>query len=323
MKAVVYYKYGPPEVLKLEEVEKPVPQENEVLIKVKAASVNPLDWHSLRGTPFLQRLSSGLLKPKSKILGADVAGVVEANGPNARLFQAGNEVFGDLYWNGYGAFAEYVCIPEHALALKPANVKFEEAAATPQGALTALHALRDEGQLQPGQKVLINGASGGVGTFMVQMAKSFGAEVTGVCSSRNLDLVRSIGADQVVDYTQEDFTLTGQHYDLVIDNVGNYSPSELVRAVSPGGICVVVGFSSLSQMLKVRFRGPKISKTLGKKIGILIPKENKDDLQIIKDLLESGKLVPVIDNRYTLSEVPEAIRYLEGGHARGKVVITV
>lgn len=323
MKAILYHKYGSPEVLKLEEVKTPTPRDNEVLVKVKAAAVNPLDWHSMRGTPFLQRFSSGLFKPKSKILGADVAGIVEACGASVNNFHAGDEVMGDLYWSGFGAFAEYVCVPEHALTLKPAKLKFEEAAASPQGALTALHALRDMGKLEPGQKVLVNGASGGVGTFVVQMAKAFGAEVTGVCSSRNLEMVRSIGADHVFDYTQEDFTKSGIQYDLVVDNVGNYSPSELARAVCPGGICVVVGFSSLSQMLKVRTQGPKLSRKTGKLIGMLIPEENREDLETIKELLESGKLVPVIDSTYTLSEVPEAIRHLEGGRARGKVVITL
>ena len=323
MKAIVYTKYGPPEVIELKEVEKPTPKDNEVLVKVHAASVNPLDWHALRGTPFMFRLmGGGLLKPKNKILGADVAGRVEAVGRNVKQFQPGDEIFGDLYWCGSGGFAEYVSVPENALALKPASTTFEEAAAVPQAAFTALHGLRDKGQVQPGQKVLINGASGGVGVFAVQIAKSFGAEVTGVCSTRNLDMVRSIGADQVIDYTQEDFTQNGQRYDLILDNVGNRSISDSKHALSPKGIYVLVGFS-MSLMFQVMFLGPWISMTGSKKMGILFPKENKKDLVFMKELLEAGKVVPVIDRRYPLSEVAEAIRYLEEGHARGKVVITL
>ena len=227
MKAIVYEKYGPPEVLQLKEVEKPAPQENEVLVKVKAASVNPGDWHAMRGAPFLQRLESGFPNPKIKILGADVAGVVESVGNQVEQFQPGDEVYGDLYWCGFGAFAEYVTIPKNSVALKPTNLTFEQAATVPQAAFTALHALRDQGKVQPGQKVLINGASGGVGTFAVQVAKSFGAEVTGVCSGRNLDLVRSIGADQVIDYRKDDFTQNGQQYDVIIDMVANHSLSDL------------------------------------------------------------------------------------------------
>ncbi len=215
MKAIIYEKYGSPDVLQLKEVEKPMPKDDEVLVKVQAASVNPLDWHALRGTPFLQRLESGLLKPKNKILGADIAGRIEAVGKNVTQFQPGDEVFGDLYWCGFGAFAEYVSVPEYAVALKPANMTFEEAAAVPQGAFAALYALRDQGQVQPGHKVLINGASGGVGPFAVQIAKSFGAEVTGVCSTRNLDMVRSIGADRVIDYTREDFAQNGQRAEAI------------------------------------------------------------------------------------------------------------
>lgn len=323
MKAIVYEKYGTPDVLQLKEVEKPTPQENEVLVKVYAASVNPGDWHELRGTPFLQRLESGLLKPKHKILGADVAGRVEAIGRNVKQFQLGDEVFGDLYWCGFGAFAEYVSVPEHAVALKPANMTFEEVTAVPQAAFTALHAIRDQGQVQPGQKVLINGASGGVGTFAVQIAKSLGAEVTGVCSTRNLELVRSIGADHVIDYTQEDFTNNGHQYDLIVDMVANHSLSDLKRTLTPNGNCVVVGFSTLVHMVGVSLLGPWISMTGSKKMGMLMPKEDKTDLVFMKELLEAGKVVPVIDRCYTFSEVSEAIRYLEKGRARGKVVITV
>ena len=323
MKAIVYEKYGPPDVLQLKDVEKPTPKDDEVLVKVQAASLNAGDWHALRGTPFLQRLESGFPKPKNLILGADVSGRIEAIGKSVAKFQPGDEIYGDLYWCGFGAFAEYVCIPEKSLALKPTNISFEEAAAVPQAAFTALHALRDQGQVQLGQKVLINGASGGVGTFAVQIAKAFGAEVTGVCSSQNLELVCSIGADHVIDYTQEDFTKNGQQYDLIVDIVANHSLSDLKRSLNPNGICVVVGFSTLVHMLKVTILGPWMSRIGSKKIGMLMPKEDETDLTFMKELLETGKIIPVIDIYYTFSELPEAIRYLEEGHARGKVVITV
>ena len=323
MKAIVYEKYGPPDVLQLKDVEKPTPKDDEVLVKVQAASLNAGDWHALRGTPFLQRLESGFPKPKNLILGADGSGRIEAIGKSVAKFQPGDEIYGDLYWCGFGAFAEYVCIPEKSLALKPTNISFEEAAAVPQAAFTALHALRDQGQVQLGQKVLINGASGGVGTFAVQIAKAFGAEVTGVCSSQNLELVCSIGADHVIDYTQEDFTKNGQQYDLIVDIVANHSLSDLKRSLNPNGICVVVGFSTLVHMLKVTILGPWMSRIGSKKIGMLMPKEDETDLTFMKELLETGKIIPVIDKYYTFSELPEAIRYLEEGHARGKVVITV
>ena len=245
MKAIVYEKYGPPDVLQLKEVDKPVPEENEVLVKVRASSVNPLDWHAMRGEPFLQRLESGFPYPKNKILGADVAGEVEAVGKKVKGFQPGDEVYGDLYWNGLGTFAEYVAIPEKSVALKPSNLTFEEVACVPQAAFTALHALRDQGKVQPGQKVLINGASGGVGTFAVQIAKAFGAEVTGVCSTRNLDLVLSIGADRVIDYTQEDFTRNDQQYDLIIDIVANQSLSDLRRVLTRMGFVSLLVFQQL------------------------------------------------------------------------------
>ncbi|MCH8223508.1 MAG: NAD(P)-dependent alcohol dehydrogenase, partial [Chloroflexi bacterium] len=241
MKAITQHKYGSPDVLELQEVDKPVVQDDQVLVRVQAASVNPLDWHFLRGTPRFGRLEMGLLKPKNKILGADVAGRVEAVGRDVTQFQPGDEVFGSAYESGLGAFAEYVCVTENACVLKPASMTFEEAAAVPTAAITALQGLRDKGQVQSGQKVLINGASGGVGTFAVQIAKSLGAEVTGVCSTGNLDMVRSIGADQVIDYTREDFTQNGQRYDLIIDAVGNRSVSDLKRALSPKGTCVIIG----------------------------------------------------------------------------------
>ena len=325
MKAIVYEKYGPPDVLQLKEVEKPTPKDDEVLIKVHAASANPADWHLLRATPFLARLAVGLLKPKYKILGSDIAGRVDAVGRNVKQFHPGDEVFGDRFACGWGGFAEYVAVAENRIALKPANLTFEEAAAVPLAAFTALQGLRDKGQIQSGQKVLINGASGGVGTFAVQTAKSFGAEVTGVCSTRNVDMVRSIGADHVIDYTQEDFTKNGQTYDLIYCAVGNRSAADYKRALNPNGICVVAGFTTMSHMLfQVVFLGAWVSMTGSKKIGAMgTVMPNKEDLVFIKELLEIGKVVPVIDRRYPLSETAEAIRYLEEGHAQGKVVITV
>jgi len=324
MKAIVYYSYGSPDVLELEEIQKPIPSDDEVLIQVHAASVNAPDWRNLRADPFFMRLTDGLLKPKNKMLGLDMAGRIEAVGRNVKQFQPGDEVFGDLYDCGLGAFAEYKCMPEDgALALKPVGITFEEAAAVPSAAVTALQGLRDKGQIQPGQKVLINGASGGIGTFAVQIAKSFGAEVTGVCSTRNVDMVRSIGADQVIDYTQEDFTQSGQHYDLILDIAASRSIFDYRRALSPKGIYVMVGFS-MARTLQTMFLGPWISKTGTKKMGHMGgAKTNKNDLAFMKELLEAGKVIPVIDRRYTLGEVPEAIRYYEKGHARGKVVITM
>jgi len=328
MKAIVYQKYGSPDVLELKEVEKPTPKDNEVLTKVHAASVNPADWHLMRGEPFLARLEAGLLKPKYKILGCDIAGQVEAVGRNVTQFQPGDEVFGEVFGdisvNGLGGFAEYACASEDALVLKPASMTFEEATAVPLAAVTALQGLRDKGQIQARKKVLINGASGGVGTFAVQLAKSFGAEVTGVCSTGNLDMVRSIGADHVIDYTQEDFTQNGQRYDLIFDAVGNRSVSDYKRALSPKGICVVAGFTTLFHLFQVILLGSWVSRTGSKKIGIMgTVKPNKKDLVFIKELLEAGKVVPVIDRRYPLSETAEAIRYLEKGHAKGKVVISL
>ena len=291
-----------------------------MFVKVHAASVNPLDWHFMRGEPFLVRLMlGGLLKPKKKILGADIAGQVEAVGRYVKQFQPGDEVFGG---NGVGGFAEYVCLTENSLALKPANISFEEAAAVPVAALTALQGLRDKGQIQPEQKVLINGAGGGVGTFAVQIAKSFGAQVTGVCSTMKLDMVRSIGADQVIDYTGEDFTQNRQRYDLSLDAAAYRSISDYKRALSPKGIYVLVG-GSMALMFRVMFVGPWLSMTGSKKMRTVMTKINKKDLALMKELLEAGKVIPVIDRRYSLSEVPEAIEYLEEGHAQGKVVITV
>ncbi len=321
MKAVVYYKYGSPDVLKCEEIEKPTAGDNEVLIRVRAASVNPFDWHFMRGTPYMVRIMAGLRKPKDKRLGVDVAGQVEAVGRNVTQFKPGDEVFGACR----GAFAEYACTSESALVMKPDNVTFEQAASVPIAAFTALQGLRDKGHIQPGQKVLINGAAGGVGTFAVQIAKSFGAEVTGVCSTRNVDMVRSIGADRVIDYTQEDFTKSGQRYDLFFDCVGNHSLSACRRVLNPKGIYIVVGgpggrwLGPLARMLKTLV----LSRFVSQNLVMFLAKASKEDLTVMHELMKAGKVTPVIDKRYKLSEVPEAIRYLEEGHARGKVVITL
>jgi len=324
MKAVVHTEYGAPEVLRLEEADKPTPGDDEVLVSVHAASVNPLDWHIMRGAPFFVRFEAGFPKPKNTILGADIAGRVEAVGKGVTQIQPGDEVFGDVSGSGLGGFAEYVCAREAALAPKPSNLSFEEAAALPVAAVTALQGLRNKGQVRAGQRVLVNGASGGVGTFAVQLAKNYGAEVTGVCSTRNLELVRSIGADRVVDYTKEDFTQTGQQYDLILDVVGNRSVSDCARTLDPQGKCVVVGFTTLFHLLQVVSLGSWVSRRGPKKIGLLgVAKPNQKDLLFIKELIEAGKVAPVIDRTYSLSEVPEAIGYLEKGHARGKVVISI
>jgi len=322
MKAIVYTKYGPPEVLQLKEVEKPTPKEDEVLVRVHAASVNTLDL-TMRG-PFLARLlGGGLRKPKNQRLGVDLAGRVEAVGSTVTQFQPGDEVFG----RGRGAFADYVCAREDAVVLKPANSSFEAAAAAPVAALTALQGLRDKGLIQPGQKVMINGASGGVGTFAVQIAKAFGAEVTAVCSTRNLDMARSIGADHVIDYTQEDFTRNGQRYDLILEVNGYHPILAYRRALRPTGMYVMVGGSKahlFQALLQSLLLGPLISRIGRQKMGFMgITKPNQKDLVFVKELLEAGKVVPVIDRRYPLSETAEALRYLEEGHAQGKVVITV
>jgi NADPH:quinone reductase-like Zn-dependent oxidoreductase len=324
MRAMVREKYGPPEVLRLEEVDKPVPKDNELLIKVKAASVNALDWHFLRGKPFLVRLKYGFFRPKTRILGYDIAGRVEAVGKKVNQFKAGDEVFGGLGF-GLGGFAEYACVAEDGfVALKPPGTTFEEAAAVPAAAVTALKALRDRGQIQSGQKVLINGAAGGVGTFSVQIAKSFDTEVTGVCSTRNLDLVRSIGADKIIDYSREDFTRNGQSYDLVIDNVGNRSVSDLMRTLNPAGKCVIVGFTSLGRMLMQSIQAPWVSRTGGRKILSPSSEEpNRQEMHFLKELLEARKVVPAIDRRFPLDRLAEAMGYVETGHARAKVVITM
>ncbi len=310
MRAIVCTRYGSPDALQLNEVEKPAPTEGRVLVKVHAASANPVDWHTMRGKPFLVRFSEGLRKPKDPRLGTDIAGRVEAVGSNVTQFKLGDEVFGTCP----GGFAEYASAREDRLALKPTNRSFEESAAVPVAAFTALQGLRDSGRIRAGQ----------VGTFAVQIAKSFGTEVTGVCSTRNLEMVRSIGADHVIDYTREDFTRDGPRYDLIYDAVGNRSVSAYKRALRPQGTCVIAGFSGLSRLFQHLIVGRLMSMTGNKKIGLMgLAKPNQKDLLIMKGLLEAGKVVPVIDRRYPLGETAEAIRYLEAGHARGKVVISV
>jgi len=321
MKAIVYTQYGPPDVLQLKEIATPTPADDEVLIKLYAASVNPLDQHLMRGD--VRLMGGGLLKPKHKGLGADIAGRVEAVGRNVKQFQPGDEVFGGSFGGkGLGGFAEFVCAPEDKLTLKPANISFEDAAAVPVAAITALQGLRDKGRIQPGQKVLVDGASGGVGTFAVQIAKSFGAEVTAVCSTRNVDTARSIGADHVIDYTREDFTQSGQRYDLIIAANAYHSIFDYRRALSQDGIYVMAG-GGVAQVFQAMLLGPLLSLIGSKKMCFFIAKLNKKDLVFLSDLLEAGKVVPVIDRRYPLSDVAEALRYLEEGHAQGKVVITV
>jgi len=306
-----------------EDIVKPTPTDDEILVKVHAAAVNPLDWHTLRGSPYIMRLDSGFGAPKNLRLGVDFSGTVEAVGKNVLHYKPGDEVFGGRT----GAFAEYVVVNKNgAIVQKPANVTFEQAAAVPIAAITALQALRDKGQVQPGQKVLINGASGGVGTFAVQIAKSFGAEVTGVCSTRNMELVRSLGADRVIDYTKTDFTGEEQRYDVILDNVGNHSISEYRRAMKANGILVIIGGPSdgnwlgpLVGLIKAVIWSPFVSQ----KIVFILAEFNQEDMAILAGLMQSGKLSSVIDRTYSLKETPDAIRYLEEGHARGKVVITM
>ncbi|MDD5059040.1 MAG: NAD(P)-dependent alcohol dehydrogenase [Sideroxydans sp.] len=322
MKAIVYTEYGSPDVLRLKEVEKPFPADDEVLVQVKASSVNAADWRMMRADPFLVRMYAGLLRPKKfHTLGADIAGRVEAVGKNVRQFQAGDEVFGDVFASGFGGFAEYKCARESELILKPGNLSFEEAAAVPLAAMTALHGLRDNGKIRAGQQVLIHGASGGVGTFAVQLAKHFGAVVTAVCSTAKAELARSLGADHVLDYTQQDFSRSGRQYDLILAVNGNRSIFDYKRALSPSGIYVMAGGNS-TQLFQALLLGPWISMFGKQKMGALTSNPNQKDLLLLKELLESGKLKPVIDRRYPLSEVAEAVRYVEAGHAKGKVVIT-
>jgi NADPH:quinone reductase-like Zn-dependent oxidoreductase len=316
MRAIVWERYGPPETLRIAEVEKPVPDPGEVLVRVLAVSVNPADWHSMRGKPLFSRATLGLLRPKHRILGGDVAGQVEAVGGGVTLFEPGDEVYANLLDHGYGGFAEYVSVPVDVVSSKPANLSFEEAAAVPMAAVTALQGLRHHGEIQPGQKVLVNGASGGVGTFAVQIARSYGPEVTGVTSTRNVDLVRSLGADHVVDYTTTDFVRSGRRYDLVLDTVGNRSVSDLRRALAEGGRAAVTGFTSVRKLMGVSLRG-------GKDVAMVQAHVSAEDLELLSELIEAGKVRPEIDRRYPFEEIPAAIAYLEQGHARGKVVAQV
>lgn len=321
MKAIVYTKYGSPDVLEFKEVAKPAPKDNEVLVKIYAAAITPGDLIVIKGA-LVTRFLSGLLEPKHQIPGKEMAGRVESVGANVTQFKSGDEVFGNLYSFGLGAFAEYVCVPEDAIVLKPAKISFEEAAAVAESAVVALQGLRDQGKIKPGHKVLINGASGGVGTFAVQIAKSFGAEVTAVCSTLKMDMVSSIGADRVIDYTREDFSQNGHQYDLILAANGNRSIDDYRRVLAPQGTYVMSG-GSMSQMTQAMILGPWYSKAGGQKMGNLLVKPNKQDLIFVKELLEAGKVKPVIDRCYPLSETADALRYLEEGHARGKVVITV
>jgi NADPH:quinone reductase-like Zn-dependent oxidoreductase len=298
------------------EVEKPTPEADEVLVRVLGVSVNPADWHSLRGKPVFSRLTLGLLRPKRKILGVDIAGQVEAIGNGVTQFKPGDEVYANLLDHGYGGFAEYVSVPVDDMSLKPANLSFEEAAAVPMAAVTALQGLRHHGEIRPGQKVLVNGASGGVGSFAVQIAKSYGPEVTGVTSTRNIDLVRSLGADHVVDYTTTDFTRGGERYDLIFDTIGNRSVSDLRRALAVDGKAAVTGFTSMGKLLGVSLRG-------GKDIAQVQAKVIAEDLKLLSELIEADKVRPQIDRRYPFAEIPAAIAYLEQGRARGKVVVSV
>jgi NADPH:quinone reductase-like Zn-dependent oxidoreductase len=323
MRAVVYRCYGPPGVLKVEQIDRPAPKDHEVLVRVHAAAVNPLDWHYMRGTPYLVRMESGLGAPQNIRFGVDFAGVVEAVGPGVTRFKPGDEVFGGKH----GAFAEYVTVrEERALTLKPANTSFAQAAAVPIAGLTALQGLRDKGHVAPGQKVLVNGASGGVGTFAVQIAKSYGAEVTGVCSTKNLELVRSLGADHVIDYTREDFTQGAERYDVIFDAIGNHGALALRRAMTPKGVLVIVGGPSdgawlggLAGMLKAVAVSPFVSQHFEPFLAEL----NAKDLAVLAELMQAGKVTPVIDRTYPLEKAPEAVAYLEAGHARGKVIISV
>jgi NADPH:quinone reductase-like Zn-dependent oxidoreductase len=316
MKAFIYEKYGPPETLRMAEVDKPAPDADRVLVKVRAASINAADWHVLRGKPLFSRATLGLLRPKHKILGVDIAGQVEAVGSGVTRFKAGDEVFANLLDHGYGGFAEYASVSVDVLSLKPANRSFEEAAAVPMAAVTALQGLGHHGEIQPTHKVLINGASGGVGSFAVQLAKAYGAEVTAVTSTQNLDLVRSLGADHVLDYTTTDFVGGGRRYDLILDTVGNRSVRDLRRALAEGGKASVTGFTSVAKLLAVSLRG-------GRDVAMVQAHVTAKDLELLSELIEAGKVRPQIDRRYRFADLPAAIAYLEQGHARGKVVAEV
>lgn len=323
MKAITYIEYGSPDILRYEEVEKPVPNENEILIKIHASSINSYDQRMMRANPFLVRvMGGGFLRPKHKILGADISGRVETIGKNVKQFQPGDEVYGDLSVCGNGGFAEYVCVPETAVVLKPKNMTFEQAAASPMAAVTALRGLRDNGKIASGKKVAVNGASGGVGTFVLQIAKSFGAYVTAICSTRNVESARSLGADKVIDYSQEDFTKKEGEYDLIIGANGFHPISDYKRALSPNGIYVMIGGTG-KQMFQSLLLAPLLSLSGNKKMGALSYAPTQKDLLDIKELLESGKIVPVIDRIYPLHDLATAMRYMEEGHARGKIVITI
>jgi len=319
MKAIVYTEYGSPDVLRLKEVAKPTPKDDEVLIKLHAVSLNASDWETLTGKPLYARIG-GLLKPKQQILGSDIAGRIEAVGAAVTEFQVGDAVFGDILWQK-GGFAEYVCTSETSLALKPASMTFEQAAAIPQAALIALQALRDDGKIQAGKKVLINGAGGGMGTFGIQIAKMYEAEVTGVDHTEKLEFLRSLGADHVIDYTKEDYTKNGRQYDLILDVIAKRSAFDYRRALSPTGIFVLVG-GSMSALLQTVLLGALMSRDGGKTIGINTWKQNdKDDLALLEELFETGKVVPVIDRHYSLEAVPEALQYLGDGRLKGKAII--
>lgn len=323
MRAVVHTRYGSPDALELRDVERSTPAVDEVLIRVRAASVNAADWHVMRGKPFLVRLMGyGIRTPNHGLFGADVAGEVEAVGSDVTAFQPGDAVFGDLSESGRGSFAEYVCTGENALASIPAGVTFEEAAATPLAAVTALQGLRDLGEIREGERVLVNGASGGVGTFAVQIAKAYGAEVTGVCRTEKVDAVRSIGADEVIDYTEVNYANTGERYDLILDVGAHQSMLATRRALAPGGRYVLVG-GALGPMLGTMALGPLLSRLGNERMAVLMAEPNRADLEAVGDLLESADVVPVIDRCYPLEEVPNAVAYLESGGATGKIVITV
>jgi len=321
MKAIVYTRYGPPDVLQLAEVDLPTPSDDEMLVRVQAVSINAMDWHVMRGQPaFARAMLGGLRRPRHPILGSDIAGRVEAVGRNVTQFQPGDAVFGGI---GQGGFAEYAAVRASRLLPKPANVSWEAAAALPVAAVTALQALRDHGQIRSGQRVLINGASGGVGTFAVQLAKGFGAEVTGVCRARNLAMVRGIGADDVIDYTREDFTRNGKQYDLIVDIAASRSVADYQRAMRPQGICVGVGFSTLPHLLRSVVLGAWASRTGSKQFVRFLARLRRQDLELLAGMLEAGKIVPVLDRSYPLPQVADAMRYFGEEHARGKVIITV
>jgi NADPH:quinone reductase-like Zn-dependent oxidoreductase len=316
MKAFMYQRYGPPQSLRMAEVAKPWPKADEVLIKVRAASVNAADWHVVRGKPLFSRATLGLLRPKHQILGGDIAGEVEAVGSGVTRFKPGDEIYANLLDHGFGGFAEFVSVPVDVMALKPSNLSFEDAAAVPMAAVTALQGLDHHGEIRPEQKILINGATGGVGSFAVQIAKSYGPEVTGVTSTRNIELVRSLGADHVLDYTTTDFVQNGRRYDLILDTVGNRSLSDLRRGLAIGGKAAVTGFTSVGNLLAVSLRG-------GKDVAQVQAHVSAEDLEVLSELILAGKVRPYIDRRYKFAEVPAAIAYVEEGHARGKVVVSL